>query len=132
MIDFTILRIENTLLKKTEDFPKLMNKDNQSLRELWDLLIELWAAKTSGQLPGLSCLDMAHRVNPILTLRVYPAGHPEKAVKIYAVLKEHSNHSLAKTYFLTFLSLKDSLNHIHRKHAFACLLAISTISATSF
>lgn len=70
MIDFTILRIENALLKKIEDFPKLMNKDNQCLRELWDLLIELCAAKTSGQLPGLSHLDAAHRVNPILTLSV--------------------------------------------------------------
>ena len=36
--------IENALLKKLEEFPKISNKDNEKLRELGDLLQELEAA----------------------------------------------------------------------------------------
>lgn len=46
--------IENALLKKIEDFPKISVRDNRKLRELGDVLMELEAAKTNGYLPGLS------------------------------------------------------------------------------
>lgn len=46
--------IENALLKKLEEFPKISNKDNEKLWELGDLLLELEAARKDGFLPGLS------------------------------------------------------------------------------
>ena len=57
--------VEDALLKKIEDFPKLTNKDNAKLRELGDILLELECAKEEGYLPGLAFLDTARGVNPI-------------------------------------------------------------------
>ncbi|XP_041841982.1 uncharacterized protein LOC121640335 [Melanotaenia boesemani] len=51
--------IEDALLKKTEEFPKLTNKDNVKLQELSDILMELKFAKQDGALPGLAYLDTA-------------------------------------------------------------------------
>ena len=48
--------VEDALLKKIEDFPKLDNKDNAKLRELGDILLELECAKEKGYLPGLAFL----------------------------------------------------------------------------
>ncbi|KAJ3601939.1 hypothetical protein NHX12_029700 [Muraenolepis orangiensis] len=56
--------IENALLKKIEDFPKLTNKDNVKLGELGVILFELECAKAEGYLTGLSYLDTARGVNP--------------------------------------------------------------------
>ncbi|XP_036818356.1 uncharacterized protein LOC118944195 [Oncorhynchus mykiss] len=58
--------IENALLKKIYDFPKLANKDNHKLRELGDILLELECAKVEGYLPGLAYLDTSRGVNPIV------------------------------------------------------------------
>lgn len=58
--------IEDALLKKIEDFPKLTNKDNARLRELGDLLLELQCAKADGALPGLAYLDTARGVRPVV------------------------------------------------------------------
>lgn len=58
--------IENALLKKIDDFPKLANKDNHKLRELGDILLELECAKVEGYLPGLAYLDTSRGVNPIV------------------------------------------------------------------
>lgn len=58
--------VEHALLKKVEDFPKLTNKDNVRLRELGDILQEIECAKVGGYLPGLSYLDTARGVNPIV------------------------------------------------------------------
>lgn len=58
--------VEHALLKKFEDFPKLTNRDNVRLRELGDILQEIECAKEGGYLPGLSYLDTAHGVNPIV------------------------------------------------------------------
>ncbi|XP_038139099.1 uncharacterized protein LOC119782277 [Cyprinodon tularosa] len=58
--------IENALFKKLESFPKLTNKDNDKLRELGDILLELECAKVEGYLPGLTYLDTARGVNPIV------------------------------------------------------------------
>lgn len=67
--------IENALFTKI-DFPKMTAKDSQKLRELGDLLTELEAAKLDGYLPGLSYLDIARGVNPIV--QKLPWGLQEK------------------------------------------------------
>nr|XP_054593164.1 uncharacterized protein LOC129160055 [Nothobranchius furzeri] len=58
--------IENALFKRIEDFPKIPNRDSYKLTKLGDLLMELSSAKTEGNLPGLSFLDTARGVNPIV------------------------------------------------------------------
>ncbi|XP_026184221.1 uncharacterized protein LOC113143018 [Mastacembelus armatus] len=58
--------IEDALLKKVEEFPKLTNKDNVKLRELSDILLELECAKQDGTLPGLTYLEPAQGVRQIV------------------------------------------------------------------
>ncbi|XP_055071017.2 uncharacterized protein [Misgurnus anguillicaudatus] len=58
--------IENALLQRLENFPRVLNKDFIKLRELGDLLTELQAAKQDGYLPGLTYLDTARGINPIV------------------------------------------------------------------
>ncbi|XP_074469284.1 uncharacterized protein LOC141754250 [Sebastes fasciatus] len=58
--------IERALFSKIENFPKIQNRDNQTLQELADLLIELDVAKNDGYLPGLAYLDTARGVQPIV------------------------------------------------------------------
>ncbi|XP_053565001.1 uncharacterized protein LOC128655382 [Bombina bombina] len=57
--------IENALLMKLENFPKISNKDNIKLRELCDMLA-VNAAKTGGFLSGLAYLDTARGIRPII------------------------------------------------------------------
>lgn len=54
------------MFSKLDSFPKISNKDYSKLRELSDLLMELDAAKAEGDLPGLSYLDTARGINPIV------------------------------------------------------------------
>ncbi|XP_015230161.1 PREDICTED: uncharacterized protein LOC107084717 isoform X2 [Cyprinodon variegatus] len=58
--------IEDALFKHIEDFPKITNRDYSKLTKLGDLLMELLSAKSKGDLPGLSFLDTARGVNPIV------------------------------------------------------------------
>ncbi len=58
--------IEKTLFDKLDCFPKISNKEPQKLRELADLLKEVESAKLGGFLPGLSFLDTARGVAPII------------------------------------------------------------------
>lgn len=58
--------IENALLQRLENFPKIFSKDYVKLRELGDLLTELQVAKQDGYLPGLTYLDTARGINPIV------------------------------------------------------------------
>ncbi|XP_036952751.1 uncharacterized protein LOC119018863 isoform X1 [Acanthopagrus latus] len=58
--------IEDALLRKIENFPRLTNKDNIKLRELGDILLELECAKEDGVLQGLSYLDTARGVKQIV------------------------------------------------------------------
>ncbi|XP_077134864.1 uncharacterized protein LOC143788838 [Ranitomeya variabilis] len=62
----SIEAIENALYKRIDDFPKIANKGYQKLRELSDLLMEVYAAQAEGDLPGLAFLDTARGVNPIV------------------------------------------------------------------
>lgn len=58
--------IEGALFTKLEQFPKIGNRDNRKLRELSDLLLEIHSAKEEGYLHGLSYLDTARGVAPIV------------------------------------------------------------------
>ncbi|KAL3967947.1 NLR family CARD domain-containing protein 3 [Sarotherodon galilaeus] len=58
--------IEKTLFDRLTNFPKVSSKDPVKLRELSDLLQEVEAAKSEGYLPGLSYLDTARGVAPIV------------------------------------------------------------------
>lgn len=58
--------IERALFAKIDNFPKVANRDNHRLRELADLLFELEAAKEDGYLQGLSYLDTARGISPIV------------------------------------------------------------------
>lgn len=73
------------MLKKVEDFLKLLNRENQHLRELGDLLLELQAAKQNSRLPDLSHLDTAHGFNPILAK--LPCNLQEKWVSVASEYK---------------------------------------------
>ncbi|XP_067282638.1 uncharacterized protein [Pseudorasbora parva] len=68
--------IEKALFTKIETFPRISTKDHHRLRELGDLLLEIEAAKGGGDLPGLTYLDTARGVNPIV--QKLPFGLQEK------------------------------------------------------
>lgn len=58
--------IEKALFDRLENFPKINIKEPLKLRELGDLLKEIESAKFEGYLPGLSYLDTARGVTPIV------------------------------------------------------------------
>lgn len=58
--------VEDALFKRIDSFPKITNRDHTKLRKLSDILMELQCAKAEGDLPGLSFLDTARGVNPIV------------------------------------------------------------------
>lgn len=58
--------IEVALFARLESFPRISNKEPAKLRDLADLLQELYAAKQDGFLPGLTYLDTARGVAPII------------------------------------------------------------------
>ncbi|KAL1267084.1 hypothetical protein QQF64_002759 [Cirrhinus molitorella] len=68
--------IEKALFTKIETFPKISAKDHHNLQELGDLLLKIEAAKSGGDLPGLTYLDTARGVNPIV--QKLPFGLQEK------------------------------------------------------
>ncbi|KAL1442113.1 hypothetical protein MTO96_000009 [Rhipicephalus appendiculatus] len=58
--------IEDALFKRVANFPKFSDKDTHKLRELGDLLLELECAKADPHLTGLSYLDTARGISPIV------------------------------------------------------------------
>lgn len=68
--------IEDALFKRIDTFPKITNQDYSKLTKLSDLLMELQSAKAEGDFPGLSFLDTARGVNPIV--QKLPFGLQEK------------------------------------------------------
>ncbi|XP_038132002.1 uncharacterized protein LOC119777240 [Cyprinodon tularosa] len=58
--------MEHALFSKVEKFPKVSSNDPWKLRDLADLLSELEYAKLDGSLPGLSYLDTARGIHPIV------------------------------------------------------------------
>ncbi|XP_041432389.1 uncharacterized protein LOC121398035 [Xenopus laevis] len=62
----SIEAIENALFKRIDNFPRIVGRGYQKLRELSDLLREVQVAQEEGDLPGLAFLDTARGVNPIV------------------------------------------------------------------
>ncbi|XP_061885884.1 uncharacterized protein LOC133636154 isoform X3 [Entelurus aequoreus] len=58
--------IEGALFAKLDQFPKIGPKDHLKLRELSDLLLEINSAMQEGYLHGLSYLDTARGIAPIV------------------------------------------------------------------
>ncbi|KAG1927244.1 hypothetical protein F2P79_024382 [Pimephales promelas] len=83
--------IENALLKKLEDFPKIANRENGKLRELGDLISELDAARVDGFLPGLSYLDTSRGITPIV--QKLPFHLQEKWITTASYYKEQHHAS---------------------------------------
>lgn len=95
--------IEHALLSKLENFPKISNKDNQRLRELGDILMEIQSAKSGGHLPGLAYLDTARGVNPIVEKLSY--GLQERWITHGSRYKEEHRVSFPPfSYFVSFIS----------------------------
>ncbi|XP_041417427.1 uncharacterized protein LOC121393319 [Xenopus laevis] len=95
--------IESALFKRLQSFPKITNKDNHKLQELSDLLMELELAKADPRLSGLSYLDTAHGVNPVV-LKL-PYGLQEKWATVGSKYKKQYNVSFPPfSYFCKFIS----------------------------
>lgn len=90
--------IEDALLKKIEQFPKLHNRDTVKLRELGDILLELECAKEDGALPGLLYLDTARGVKQIV--EKLPYNLQEKWTNFGSKYKE--DHRVAFPPFFVF------------------------------
>lgn len=78
--------IENALLKKVDDFPKISNREHHRLRELGDILLELEAARADGFLSGLNYLDTSRGINPIV--QKLPYSLHDKWVSVASHYKE--------------------------------------------
>ncbi len=91
--------IEDALIKKLENFPKISNKDKEKLRELGDLLLEIDAAKSGGHLPGLAYLDTARGVKPII--EKLPYGLQDKWIAQGSKYKEDYHVSFPPFSFFT-------------------------------
>lgn len=63
--------VEKALFTRLDKFPKVSAKENLRLRELADLLMEVQCAKEDGYSPGLSYLDTARGIEPIVTKLPY-------------------------------------------------------------
>ncbi|KAK3507778.1 hypothetical protein QTP70_000334 [Hemibagrus guttatus] len=81
--------IEKSLFDRVDSFPKISNKDAKKLRELGDLLQEVESAKNEGYLPGLTYLDTARGVAPIVDKEARTRNDPSFALAsgINSVLK---------------------------------------------
>ncbi|XP_025752713.1 uncharacterized protein LOC109204590 [Oreochromis niloticus] len=90
--------IEEALLKKLDDFPRISNRENQKLRELGDILLELEAARADGFLPGLSYLDTSRGITPIV--QKLPYSLHDKWVSLASRYKENHQASYPPFSFL--------------------------------
>ena len=58
--------MEKALFKRLDEFPRISTKDYWKLRDLGDLLMELQGAREEGYLTGLTYLDTARGIGPIV------------------------------------------------------------------
>ncbi|XP_044158322.1 uncharacterized protein LOC122944157 [Bufo gargarizans] len=102
--------IENALLKRLENFPRISGKDNIEFQRLSDLLLEVQLAKTDPKLPGLSYLDTARGVNPIICK--LPHGLQEKWIQVGSSYKRENKVSFPPfSYFCNFVrNIADTKN----------------------
>lgn len=107
--------VEHALLRKIGDFPKLTNKDNAKLRELGYILLEIECAKEGGHLPGLSYLDTARGVNPIV--EKLPYSKQERWISTGSKYKEE--YGVAFPPFSFFSSFVRLLSRVRNDPSFA-------------
>ena len=102
--------LEDALFKRLDNFPKITNRDYSKLTKLSDLLMELQSAKDEGDLHGLSFLDTARGVNPIV--QKLPFNLQEKWASIGASYKrEHGVSFPPFSYFVNFVHQQDSVKN---------------------
>lgn len=100
--------IEDSLFKRIDTFPKVGNRDYTKLTKLSDLLMELLSAKDEGDLPGLSFLDTARGVNPIV--QKLPFRLQEKWASAGASYKRREHVPYPPfTFFVEFVSQEASI-----------------------
>lgn len=78
--------VKKALFTGLDKFPRVLVKQNLKLRELGDLLMEVQCAKEEGYLPGLSYLDTACGIEPIVAK--LPYGLREKWISAGSRYKE--------------------------------------------
>ncbi len=78
--------IERALFRRVESFLTISSRDYSKLHELSNLLMEIESAKADGYLLGLSYLDTARGINPIV--QKLPFNLQEKWLSHGAVYKE--------------------------------------------
>ena len=102
--------IEDALFKRLDSYPKITNRDYSKLTKLSDLLMELQSAKDEGDLPGLSFLDTARGVNPIV--QKLPFNLQERWASVGASYKrDHGVHFPPFSYFVDFVRQQDSIKN---------------------
>ncbi|XP_062413389.1 uncharacterized protein LOC119222763 [Pungitius pungitius] len=96
--------MEKSLFKRLDEFPRISNKDYGKLRDLGDLLMELQGAREEGYLTGLTYLDTARGIGPIV--EKLPHGLQEKWLSVGSKFKEDNNG-----YFPPFNYFADFICH---------------------
>ncbi|KAG1953436.1 hypothetical protein F2P79_009964 [Pimephales promelas] len=91
--------VEKALFTRLDKFPKVLAKENLRLRELADLLMEVQCAKEDGYLPGLSYLDTARGIEPIVAK--LPYGLQEKWISAGSKHKEENGGRFPPFEFFT-------------------------------
>lgn len=81
--------IERSLFNRLDHFPRLSGKEHIKLHELADRLMEVQGAKEDGYLPGLSYLDTARGIEPIVAK--LPYGLQERWVSAGSKHKDENN-----------------------------------------
>ncbi|KAM6948701.1 importin-13-like [Aplochiton taeniatus] len=81
--------MEKSLFKRLDEFPRISTKDYGKLRDLGDLLMELQGAREEGYLTGLTYLDTARGIGPIV--EKLPQGLQEKWLSVGSRFKEDNN-----------------------------------------
>lgn len=91
---------EDALFKRLDSFSKITTKDYIKLRKFSDLLLVMQCAKAEGDLPGLSFLNTARGVNPIV--QKLPFNLQEKWISVGANYK--TKHRVSYPPFSVFVN----------------------------
>lgn len=91
--------VKKALFTRLDKFPKVSAKENLKLRELADLLMEVQCAKEDGYFPGLSYLDTARGIEPIVAK--LPYGLQEKWISAGSKYKEENGGRFPPFEFFT-------------------------------
>lgn len=102
--------LEDALFKRLDSFPKITNRDYSKLTKLSDMLMEFQSAKDEGDLHGLSYLDTARGINPIV--QKLPFCMQEKWASVGASYKRaHGGSFPPFSLFVEFVHQQDSVKN---------------------